>query len=82
MKDIFWGEAFNKTMSYLYNKNVPIKLIYNNDTEQLIKIITFDSYHIFGKDLETEETSIILKHSLKRIETEVNLDKVVEKVKG
>jgi len=81
MEEVFFGEAFNKVMSYLHNKNVPVKLVYNDDSEQTVKIITFDSYHLFCKDIEEEDSFIVLKHSLKRIETEVKLDKVVEKVK-
>lgn len=81
MTEVFFGEAFNKVMSYFYNKDIPIKLVYNDGTEQAVKIITFDSYNIFCKDLEGEESFIVLKHSLKRIETAVKLEKIVEKVK-
>ena len=40
MEEVFFGEAFNKVMSYLHNKNVPVKLVYNDDTKQTVKIIT------------------------------------------
>ena len=83
MKSKHLEQAFNKVMTYFHDKNIPVKLIYNDGTEQTVKIITFDNYHIFCKGFdEGRESFIVPKHSIKRINTEVNLEKVIEKVKN
>ena len=70
--------AFRDVLDYFHANNIPVKLVYNDNTEKTVFVIKYDEYNIICQDLEEEESFAVSKHILKRIETQINLDRVIE----
>ena len=66
-------------MDYHYTNDAPVKLIYNDGSEEVVYIISYDSYNIICQDLDKKKSFIVLKHSLKKIETEMKLENVIDR---
>lgn len=75
----YFGTAFREVMDYFYKNNVPVNLVYNDGSEQVVKIISYDNYNLICKEMEGKKSFNVFKHSLKRIETEINLEGVIDK---
>ena len=77
-KSAYYGRTFKAVLDYFHKKNVPVKLIYNDDSEQVVYIISYDKFNIICQDLDKKKSFVVFKHSLKRIETEIKLNGVIE----
>lgn len=75
----YYMRSFRAVLDYLYQNNVPAKFVYNNGTEQIVYIISYDKFNIICQDKEENKSFVVFKHALKRIEIEINLEGVIEK---
>ena len=66
-------------LDYFETNNVPVNLIYNDGSEEPVYIISYDNYNIICQDLDKNKFFMVLKHRLKKIETEIKLEGVIEK---
>jgi len=75
----YYMRSFHAVLDYLYSNNVPAKFVYNDGTEQVVYIISYDKFNIICQEKEGNKSFSVFKHALKRIETEINLEGVIEK---
>ncbi|MFW6026058.1 MAG: hypothetical protein ACOCRX_06925 [Candidatus Woesearchaeota archaeon] len=75
----YYMRSFRAVLDYLYKNNVPANLVYNDGSEQPVYIISYDKFNIICQDLDKKKSFVVLKHALKRIETEIKLEGVIEK---
>ena len=54
-------------------------MVYRDGTEEVVYIISYDKFNIICQDKEENKSFAVFKHALKRIETEINLEGVIEK---
>jgi len=70
--------AFRDTLDYFHANKIPVNLVYRDCTEKAVFIINYDEYNIICQDLDKGEFFAVSKHILKRIETQIKLDEVIE----
>lgn len=80
-ENAFNKHAFGDVMNYHYEKEIPLKLIYNDGTEQVVNIISFDRYTLICEEVESQESFVAYKHSVKKIETKVDLKEVFNEIR-
>ena len=77
----YYHQSFKVAMDYHYTNDAPVKLIYNDGSEEVVYIISYDNYNIICQDLDKKKSFIVLKHSLKKIETEMKLENVIDRAR-
>ena len=70
--------TFRDVLDYFHANNIPVNLVYKDGKEKVVYIVNYDEYNIICQNLDKEESFIVSKHILKRIETQINLDKIAE----
>mgnify|MGYP006277558141 CR=1 FL=1 len=75
----YYMRSFRAVLDYLHENNVPANLVYNDGSEQIAYIISYDKFNIICQDQNKEKSFVVFKHSLKRIETEIKLEGVIER---
>ena len=70
--------AFRDVLDYFHANNIPVNLVYKDGREKVVYILNYDEYNIICEDLNTGNSLTVFKHTLKRIETQIKLDGVIE----
>jgi len=74
----YYMRSFRAVLDYLYKNNVPANLVYNDGSEQVVYIISYDKFNIICQDQDKEKSFVVFKHSLKRIESKIKLEGIIE----
>ncbi|MFW6270640.1 MAG: hypothetical protein ACOC4G_11230 [Bacillota bacterium] len=77
----YYHQSFKVILDYHYHNKAPVKLIYNDGSKEVVYIISYDNYNIICQDLEQKKSFVVLKHSLKKIETEIKLENIIDRAR-
>ena len=65
-------------IKYCSDNNIPVRFIYNDGTEDIVKVIHITKFEYLVRDNQEDKDFIIPKHSIKKIQLEGNIEKMIE----